>query len=127
VGLAKRPWTEEDNARLKEFVAQDASIIRAAAALNRSTKNVRIQARKLGAPFPPMRVFRKKFAEAPRIPGATNSFYLSGSNEHHLAPWDPGTLGSGWRYVGAGTNVILSRSSFTLQPSQNLLMIVHAL
>jgi hypothetical protein len=65
VGLAKRPWTEEDNARLKEFVAQDASIIRAAAALNRSIKNVRIQARKLDAPFPPMRVFRKKFAEAP--------------------------------------------------------------
>jgi hypothetical protein len=65
VGLAKRPWTEEDNARLKEFVAQDASIIRAAAALNRSMKNVRIQARKLGAPFPPMRVFRRKFADAP--------------------------------------------------------------
>ena len=61
----KSEWTEEDNARLKEFVAQDASIIRAAAALNRSTKNVRIQARKLGAPFPPMRVFRKKFADAP--------------------------------------------------------------
>jgi hypothetical protein len=72
VGLAKGPWTEEDNARLKEFVAQDASIIRAAAALNRSIKNVRIQARKLGAPFPPMRVFRKKFAEAP-----SNSWRLS--------------------------------------------------
>src|SRR6266566_9469801 len=35
VSLAKRPWTEEDNARLKEFVAQGASIIRAAAALHR--------------------------------------------------------------------------------------------
>jgi hypothetical protein len=65
VGLAKRPWTDEDNARLREFVAQDASIIRAAAAFNRSIKNVRIQARKLGAPFPPMRVFRKKLADAP--------------------------------------------------------------
>ena len=60
VGLAKRPWTDEDNARLKEFVAQDASIIRAAAAFNRSITNVRIQ-----APFPPMRVFRKKLADAP--------------------------------------------------------------
>ena len=65
MGLAKRPWTEEDNARLKEFVAQGASIIRAAAALNRSIKNVRIQARKLGAPFPPMRIFRKKLANVP--------------------------------------------------------------
>ena len=59
----KSEWTEEDNARLKEFVAQDASIIRAAAALGRSIRNVRIQARKLGDPFPPMRVFRKKFAD----------------------------------------------------------------
>jgi hypothetical protein len=61
----KREWTEEDNARLKEFVAQGASIVRAAAALDRSIRNVRIQARKLGAPFPPMRVFRKKFVDAP--------------------------------------------------------------
>jgi len=60
VGLAKRPWTEEDNARLKEFVAQGASIIRAAAALHRNILSVRIPARKLGDPFPPMRVFRKK-------------------------------------------------------------------
>jgi hypothetical protein len=63
VGLAKRPWTQEDNARLKEFVAQGASIIRVAAALHRSTKSIRIQARKLGEPFPPMRVFRKKLAD----------------------------------------------------------------
>ena len=60
MSLAKRPWTEEDNARLKEFVAQGASIIRAAAALHRNIKSVRIQARKVGEPFPPMRVFRKK-------------------------------------------------------------------
>ena len=63
--LAKRPWTEEDNARLKEFVTQGASINRAAAALHRNTQSVRTQARKLGDPFPPMRVFRKKFADAP--------------------------------------------------------------
>jgi len=61
----KSEWTEEDNARLREFVAQGASIIRAAAALDRSIRNVRIQARKLGAPFPPMRIFRKKFVDAP--------------------------------------------------------------
>jgi hypothetical protein len=61
----KSEWTKEDNARLKEFVAQGASIIRAAAALDRSIRNVRIQARKLGAPFPPMRIFRKKLVDAP--------------------------------------------------------------
>jgi len=65
VGLAKRPWTEEDNARLKKFVAQGASIIRAAAALNRNIMSVRIQARQLGEPFPPMRIFRKKLADVP--------------------------------------------------------------
>ena len=61
----KSEWTEEDNARLKEFVAQGASIIRVAAALHRNIKSVRIQARKLGEPFPPMRAFRKKLANVP--------------------------------------------------------------
>ena len=65
MGLAKRPWTQEDNARLKEFVAQGASIIRVAAAIHRNIKSVRIQARKLGEPFPPMRAFRKKLADVP--------------------------------------------------------------
>ena len=65
MGLIKRPWTEADNERLKEFVAQGLSILRAAAAFNRSTKNVRTQARKIGTPFPPMRALRKKFKDAP--------------------------------------------------------------
>ena len=65
MGLIKRPWTEADNERLKDFVAQGLSIVRAAAAFNRTTKNVRIQARKIGTPFPPMRDFRKKFADVP--------------------------------------------------------------
>jgi hypothetical protein len=65
VDLIKRPWTEAENERLKDFVAQGLSIFRAAAAFNRSTKNIRIQARKIGMPFPPMRVFRKKFADVP--------------------------------------------------------------
>jgi hypothetical protein len=38
----KSEWTEEDNARLKECVAQDASIVRVAAAFDRSIRNVRI-------------------------------------------------------------------------------------
>ena len=61
----KSGWTDEGNSRLKEFVAQDVSIIRAAAALNRSIMSVRIQARKIGTPFPPMRIFRKKWADPP--------------------------------------------------------------
>jgi hypothetical protein len=35
------------------------------AVFNRNIKSGCIQAQKLGAPFPPMRVFRKKFAAAP--------------------------------------------------------------
>jgi hypothetical protein len=63
VRLIKAPWTEQDNARLKEFVARDLSIVRAAAALNRNIVSVRNQARKIGMPFPPMRVFRKKWTD----------------------------------------------------------------
>src|SRR5207245_11771380 len=74
VSLAKRPWTEEDNARLKEFVVQGASIIRAAAALHRNIQSVRTQARKLGAPLPPMRVFRKKVANV--TSGPCRHYYL---------------------------------------------------
>jgi hypothetical protein len=39
-----------------------ASIVRAAGVFNRNTIAVRNQARKLGTPFPPMRVVRKKWA-----------------------------------------------------------------
>jgi hypothetical protein len=61
----KSGWSEEDNARLSAFVAQDVSIIRAAAAFHRNIASVRLQARKLGTPFPPMRVFRRRFADTP--------------------------------------------------------------
>jgi hypothetical protein len=62
VGLTKRPRTD-DNARLKEFVAKDLSIVRAAAALDRNLMSVRNQARKIGTPFPPMLVLRKNLAD----------------------------------------------------------------
>jgi hypothetical protein len=73
VALAKRPWTEADNERLKNFVAQGLSIVRAAA-FRRTTKSVRIQARKIGTPFPPMRVFRKKFALFRSVSGVRRSY-----------------------------------------------------
>jgi GcrA cell cycle regulator len=59
------PWTTEDNERLKGLVAQGASVIRAAAALNRSIMGVRHQARKIGCPFPPLRIARQKWADTP--------------------------------------------------------------
>jgi hypothetical protein len=59
----KGPWTEADNERLKKLVLQGASPLRAAAAFNRTISSVRVQARKLGTPFPPTRVARRKWAD----------------------------------------------------------------
>jgi hypothetical protein len=60
--LISGSWTEADNERLKAFVEQGVSIIRAAGAFNRTIVSVRNQARKLGTPFPLMRELRKKQA-----------------------------------------------------------------
>jgi hypothetical protein len=67
-----KAWTEEENQRLKAYVAQDVSIVRVAGALDRTIASVRNQARKLGAPFPPMRVFRKKLADVLSSSGRHN-------------------------------------------------------
>ena len=67
MGAYKRPWTDADNERLKTFVAQGVSIIRAAAALNRTTAGIRAQARKLGTPFPPTRALRRQWADTPSL------------------------------------------------------------
>ena len=62
--MRKMPsWTDEENERLKDFVARDVSIVRVAVAFKRSILSVRNQARKLGTPFPPMHAFRKKFGD----------------------------------------------------------------
>ena len=50
------PWTKEDDERLREFVVQGASVVPAAAALRRSTIEVRIRARDVGCPFPTLRI-----------------------------------------------------------------------
>jgi hypothetical protein len=55
----KKSWTIEDNERLRAFVTTNASIIKAAAALKRTTVRVRRQARILGMPFPAMSEYRK--------------------------------------------------------------------
>jgi hypothetical protein len=61
----RKIWTEDENQQLKAFVAQDLSVVRVAAVLKRSIIAVRTQARKLGTPFPPMKVFRRKWADMP--------------------------------------------------------------
>lgn len=54
------PWTPELDERLKELVAQKASVIRASAALNKPLSSVRIRARKLGLELPGLRELKKK-------------------------------------------------------------------
>jgi hypothetical protein len=53
------PWKKEDDERLRAFVAQGASVIRASAALRRATIDVRTHAREVGCPFPSLRVERQ--------------------------------------------------------------------
>jgi hypothetical protein len=56
----KNAWTEEDNERLLQMVAAGASPVRVAGAFNRSMVSVRVQARKLGMPFPNRRGGERK-------------------------------------------------------------------
>jgi hypothetical protein len=60
-----QPWTDADDDRLRAFVRQGASAIRAAAALRRTTASVRFRARAIGCPFPALRVARQKWADTP--------------------------------------------------------------
>ena len=50
------PWTKGDDERLRAFVAQGASVIPAAAALRRTTIEVRARSRDVGCPFPTLRI-----------------------------------------------------------------------
>ena len=59
----KKPWTDEENGRLKDLVANNESVIKAAAIFKRKIASVRNQARKLGTPFSTMKEYRKKFGE----------------------------------------------------------------
>jgi hypothetical protein len=58
-----RPWTNEEDDRLRAFVAEGASVVKVAAALNRKMVSVRTRARSLGCPFPPLRVVRQKWTD----------------------------------------------------------------
>jgi hypothetical protein len=56
-------WTEAENEQLKALVAAGASPVRAAGIFKRTTISVKTQARKLGVPFLPHRIARKKWSE----------------------------------------------------------------
>jgi hypothetical protein len=62
-------WTEVQNERLKALAAEGASIVRAAAALNRTIESIRAQARKLGVSFPAINAERKKLTGTPSLLG----------------------------------------------------------
>ena len=65
MAVKKKNWTAEENERLKAFAAKGVSVIKVAAALQRTTASVRTQARKLGTPFPHMADYRKQFRDSP--------------------------------------------------------------
>ncbi|MDB5504698.1 MAG: hypothetical protein JWR89_4600 [Tardiphaga sp.] len=62
--LRNKSWTAEENERLKGIVASGATPVRAAAAFGRTITSVRIQARKIGHPFPTIHAFRRKWRDA---------------------------------------------------------------
>jgi hypothetical protein len=55
----KTSWNAEDNERLQWMVANGVSALRAAAAFKCSMDAVRVQARKVGTPFPSVRDAKK--------------------------------------------------------------------
>jgi hypothetical protein len=64
VARSRNPqWTEAEDERLRAFVAQGASVIRVSAALKRKVISVRQRARKIGCPFPPLRIAWQKWAD----------------------------------------------------------------
>jgi hypothetical protein len=61
---SNQPWTDADDDRLRAFVRKGSSVIRAAAALGRTSASVRFRARAIGCPFPALRV-AQKWADTP--------------------------------------------------------------
>jgi hypothetical protein len=60
----REQWTPQDDERLKALTAQGVSVVKVAAALKRKIGSVRNRARSIGCPFPPLRIARKKWADA---------------------------------------------------------------
>jgi hypothetical protein len=75
----REQWTPEEDERLRVLTAKGASDLRAAAALGRRKGMVRARAKKLGCPFAPLRMVRKKWADMPDDVGPRD----------HLKPFAP--------------------------------------
>jgi len=60
-----QPWTDAEDERLRAYVAEGISVLKAAAALKRKMVSVRTRARLLGCPFPTLREARKKWLDTP--------------------------------------------------------------
>jgi hypothetical protein len=60
-------WTDKENQRLKALATSGASVVRAAAALGRTIVSARDQARRLGTPFPSLRIARQRWTDTTRI------------------------------------------------------------
>jgi hypothetical protein len=59
-----KQWTSEETEKLRKLVESGASPIRCAAALKRRVASVRLQARKIGTPFPSRRDVTKALKQA---------------------------------------------------------------
>jgi hypothetical protein len=58
--ITNRTWMPEDLSSLEAMVKSGASATRAAAAFRRTIASVKIQAKKLGCPFPDERLLKRK-------------------------------------------------------------------
>jgi hypothetical protein len=78
-------WTTQDDERLRTFVAQGASLVRASAALKRGHEVVRERARKLGCSFPPRSEARKNGRIVRTANGGISDFGLAQSGSRRPA------------------------------------------
>jgi hypothetical protein len=60
-----KPWTPEEDDRIRSFVAKGVSALRASAALKRNKASVIARARMLGCPFQTLKAARAKWANTP--------------------------------------------------------------
>ena len=61
--MLSKPWTDEDQLRLRKLHAAGASAVRASLALKKNLANVRAKARELGIPFQTKREWKKRHNE----------------------------------------------------------------
>jgi hypothetical protein len=58
--MTSRTWTPDDVRRLRKIVEDGVSSTRAAVAFRRTTTAVKTQAKKMGCPFPDVRILKRE-------------------------------------------------------------------